>query len=122
MPGEATVWGAQSISEPETEWIPDQLAAAGLEEAETMTQEDSFSAEEPAARTVGADLSLHIEVPVKDLAAVFKTRIELRQIGVRMRRRFSAASGSAEGRSAAIRIFRILRQCRSRWLRSRTCP
>lgn len=72
VPGEATVWGAQSISEPETEWIPDQLAAAGLEEAETMTQEDAFSAEEPAARTVGADLSLHIEVPVKDLAAVLE--------------------------------------------------
>ena len=33
---------AQSISEPETEWIPDQLAAAGLEEAETMTQELSL--------------------------------------------------------------------------------
>lgn len=72
VPGEATVWGAQSISEPETEWIPDQLAAAGLKEAETMTQEDSFSVEEPAARTVGADLSLYIEVPVQDLAAVLE--------------------------------------------------
>ena len=28
--------------------------------------------EEPAARTVGADLSLYIEVPVKDLAAVLE--------------------------------------------------
>ena len=72
VPGEATVWGAQSISGARDRVDSDQLAAAGLEEAETMTQEDSFSAEEPAACTVGADLSLHIEVPVKDLAAVLE--------------------------------------------------
>ena len=71
VPGETTVQ-AQSISEPETEWILDQFAAADLEEAQTMTQEDPFSGAETSSHTMGSDLSLYIEVPAKDLAVVLK--------------------------------------------------
>ena len=65
---------AQRISEPETEteWIPDQLAAADLEEAQTVIQGDASSEEGTASRTMGSDLSLYIEVPAKDLEAVLE--------------------------------------------------
>ena len=73
VPGETTDM-AQSISEPETEteWIPDQFAAADLEAAETAAQEDSLLTEGASSHTMGADLSLYIDVPVKDLEAVLE--------------------------------------------------
>ncbi|MDD6326101.1 MAG: DUF6449 domain-containing protein [Lachnospiraceae bacterium] len=73
VPGETTEM-AQRISEPETEteWIPDQLAAADLEEAQTVIQGDASSEEGTASRTMGSDLSLYIEVPAKDLEAVLE--------------------------------------------------
>ena len=49
-----------------------------------------------------ADGRIDFRELVKDLAAVFKTRIELRQIGVRMRRRFWVASVSVVVRSVVI--------------------
>ena len=59
---------------------------------------------------------------VKDLASVFRTRIELRQIGVRDETKILGGSGSAAGRFAATLICPTLRRCRSRWRRSRIFP
>lgn len=58
---------------------------------------------------------------VKDLASVFKTRIELRQIGVRDEAKCWAAWAPADGPSAAARSWEISSPCPSRWPRSRTC-
>ena len=70
MPGETTVQGAQRMHEveTETEWLPDQFAAADLEEA----QEEPLSEESTSSRAMGADLPLYIKVPAKDLEAVLK--------------------------------------------------
>ena len=56
-----------------------------------------------------ADGRIDFRELVKDLAAVFRTRIELRQIGVR----------DAADRSAVILIWQILCRFPSRWQRSR---
>ena len=69
-----------------------------------------------------ADGRIDFRELVKDLAAVFKTRIELRQIGVRMRRRFWVASVSVVVRSVVIHIYRSLFRFQLRWQKSRTCP
>lgn len=68
-----------------------------------------------------ADGRIDFRELVKDLASVFKTRIELRQIGVRVRPRSWAASASAEDRCAAIPISLSFCRYRSRWQRSRIC-
>lgn len=69
--GETPV-AAPSMSEAETEWLPDQLAAADLEEAQTAAEEDASSESGSASRTMGAELSLYIDVPTKDLEAVLE--------------------------------------------------
>ena len=69
-----------------------------------------------------ADGRIDFRELVKDLAAVFKTRIELRQIGVRDETRWWAVSASVAGRCAAIPICLSLRRFPSRWRRSRICP
>lgn len=58
---------------------------------------------------------------VKDLASVFRTRIELRQIGVRDEARCSAASALAAEFYAVRRFLAISSRYRSRWRRIRTC-
>ena len=57
---------------------------------------------------------------VRDLAAHFRTRIEMRQIGVRDEARCSAATAPAAGRSAARPGCRRSSRSRSRWRSSRT--
>ena len=69
-----------------------------------------------------ADGRIDFRELVKDLASVFKTRIELRQIGVRVRPRYAAVSVSVEGLCAATAICRISYRYPSRWRRSRICP
>lgn len=59
---------------------------------------------------------------VKDLASVFKTRIELRQIGVRDEAKMLGGSAPAAARSAARHSFRISHPFPSRWQRNRTSP
>ena len=67
-----------------------------------------------------ADGRIDFRQLVKDLASVFKTRIELRQIGVSvMRRRSLVVLVSVEGRFAAIRIFPNLHRFPLRWRKSR---
>ena len=56
---------------------------------------------------------------VKDLAAHFRMRIELRQIGVRDEARMLAESAFAEDRFAAADGFMIFSLCPSRWQSSR---
>mgnify|MGYP000217066235 FL=1 len=68
-----------------------------------------------------ADGRIDFRELVKDLAAVFRTRIELRQIGVRDETKLRGASVSAEGSSVATPIFRSLRQFPSKWRKSRIC-
>ena len=53
---------------------------------------------------------------VKDLASVFRNRIELRQIGVR-----DAASASAAARTAAISFWTTFSPCPRRWRRCSPC-
>lgn len=69
--GEGTV-AAQSMPETETEWLPDQLAAADLEEAQTVAEGDASSESGSASRAMGAELSLYIDIPTKDLEAVLR--------------------------------------------------
>ena len=69
-----------------------------------------------------ADGRIDFRELVKDLAAVFKTRIELRQIASGMRRRFWVASVSVVVRSVVIHIYRSLFRFQLRWQKSRTCP
>lgn len=65
-----------------------------------------------------ADGRIDFRELVKDLAAVFRTRIELRQIGVRDETRSWAESVSADVRCAATPISRNLRRFPSRWQRA----
>ncbi len=58
---------------------------------------------------------------VKDLAGVFKTRIELRQIGVRDEAKMLGGLVCAVVPSAAAPSWGISSPCPSRWPRSRTC-
>ena len=66
-----------------------------------------------------ADGRIDFRQLVKDLAAIFKTRIELRQIGVRDETKILEESESAEDACAVIRIFLSLLRYRSRWQKSR---
>ena len=69
-----------------------------------------------------ADGRIDFRQLVKDLAAIFKTRIELRQIGVRVRLRFLGESASAADSFAVTPIFPSLHLCLSRWQKSKTYP
>lgn len=66
-----------------------------------------------------ADGRIDFRELVKDLAAVFRTRIELRQIGVRDETKMMGGIEYAADRSAVILIWRILCRFPSRWQRSR---
>lgn len=68
-----------------------------------------------------ADGRIDFRELVKDLASVFKTRIELRQIGVVMRRRWLVVSVSVAGSCAAMSICQSSFRYRSRWQRNRIC-
>ena len=57
---------------------------------------------------------------VKDLAGVFRARIELRQIGVRDEAKMLGGWASAAGPSAAASFWTSLSPCPSRWPRHRT--
>jgi cell fate regulator YaaT (PSP1 superfamily) len=57
---------------------------------------------------------------VRDLAAHFRVRIEMRQIGVRDEAACSADMDPAAGLSAAPHFFRASSHLRSRWRSSRT--
>ena len=59
---------------------------------------------------------------VKSLAAVFHTRIELRQIGIRDEAKMLGGLGICGGPSAARRFCGTSSRCPSRWPRPRTCP
>ena len=67
-----------------------------------------------------ADGRIDFRELVKDLASVFRTRIELRQIVCVMRRRSEEGSGSVADHFAAIRIYPSSHRYRSRWQKSRT--
>lgn len=69
-----------------------------------------------------ADGRIDFRELVKDLASVFKTRIELRQVGVRDETRSWVVSASAEDRCAAILICLSSSRFLLKWQRSRTCP
>ena len=69
-----------------------------------------------------ADGRIDFRELVKDLASVFKTRIELRQIGVRDETKIVGELEFAEETCAAIPICLSLSRYPSRWLRNRTCP
>ena len=69
-----------------------------------------------------ADGRIDFRELVKDLASVFRTRIELRQIGVRDETKIRGASGSAAVHFAATRICLNSRRYPSRWQKSRICP
>lgn len=58
---------------------------------------------------------------VKDLASVFKTRIELRQIGVRDEAKMLGGLGLADALSAAARSWEIFNLCPLKWQRNRIC-
>ena len=66
-----------------------------------------------------ADGRIDFRQLVKDLASIFKTRIELRQIGVRVRPRFWAESEFAADVFAAIPTFPSLLRYPSEWPRNR---
>ena len=66
-----------------------------------------------------ADGRIDFRELVKDLAMVFKTRIELRQIGVEMKQKFLEESVSAADVSAVILIFPSLHLYPSEWPRNR---
>ena len=59
---------------------------------------------------------------VKDLASVFRTRIELRQIGVRDEAKMLAVWESAAGRSAVLSFSEISSPSPSKWPRNRVFP
>ena len=63
-----------------------------------------------------ADGRIDFRELVKDLASVFRTRIELRQIGVR-----DETLVSVEDHFAVTRICLSSHRYRSRWRKSRTC-
>ena len=69
-----------------------------------------------------ADGRIDFRELVKDLAAVFKTRIELRQIGVRDETKILGGAVSVVVRSVVIHIYRSLFRFQLRWQKSRTCP
>ena len=69
-----------------------------------------------------ADGRIDFRELVKDLAAVFRTRIELRQIGVRDEAKMLGASAAAAGLCAAPPSWGISNRCPSKWPRNRTCP
>lgn len=69
-----------------------------------------------------ADGRIDFRELVKDLASVFRTRIELRQIGVRDETKSAAELESAEERCAATVIYPSLRRFRLKWQRSRIFP
>ena len=56
---------------------------------------------------------------VKDLAGMFRTRIELRQIGVRDEAKMIGGSASAADRSAAARSSAAFSRSPSKWRRSK---
>lgn len=58
---------------------------------------------------------------VKDLASVFKTRIELRQIGVRDEAKMLGGLALADALSAAARSWEIFNLCPLKWQRNRIC-
>lgn len=58
---------------------------------------------------------------VKDLASIFRTRIELRQIGVRDEAKMLGGIGLAAGCCAAPRFWAILSRYRSKWQKTRIC-
>lgn len=68
-----------------------------------------------------ADGRIDFRQLVKDLAAIFKTRIELRQIGVRDETKILGESASAADSFAVTPIFPSLHLCLSRWQKSRIC-
>lgn len=68
-----------------------------------------------------ADGRIDFRELVKDLASVFKTRIELRQIVSATRQRSSAAWESAEESFAAIRSCPSLHRFPLKWRKSRIC-
>lgn len=59
---------------------------------------------------------------VKDLASVFRIRIELRQIGVRDEAKMYGGSASAAVRCVARLSWTISTRCRLKWRRSRGFP
>lgn len=69
-----------------------------------------------------ADGRIDFRELVKDLAAIFKTRIERARLASRERRRFWVASVSVVVRSVVIHIYRSLFRFQLRWQKSRTCP
>ena len=69
-----------------------------------------------------ADGRIDFRELVKDLAAVFRTRIELRQIGVRDETKIMGGMESVEENFAVIPIFRSFVPVSSRWQKSRICP
>ena len=66
-----------------------------------------------------ADGRIDFRELVKDLAAVFKTRIELRQIGVRDETKILGGIGSLEDHCAVQHICQSSYQCQLRWQRNR---
>lgn len=68
-----------------------------------------------------ADGRIDFRELVKDLASVFRTRIELRQIGVRDEAKCWAASAAAAGLCAALPSSAILSRYPSGWPKTRTC-
>ena len=68
-----------------------------------------------------ADGRIDFRELVKDLASVFKTRIELVRSASETRRRLWEESVSAADRCAATLTYRSLSLFQSRWRRSRTC-
>ncbi len=69
-----------------------------------------------------ADGRIDFRELVKDLAAVFRTRIELRQIGVGTKPRCWAALAAAGVPCAVLPSWGILNRYPLKWPRNRTCP
>lgn len=69
-----------------------------------------------------ADGRIDFRELVKDLAAVFKTRIELRQIGVRDETKIMGGIGICGRPCAAIPTCQSLSPSLLRWPRNRICP
>ena len=67
-----------------------------------------------------ADGRIDFRELVKDLASVFRTRIELRQIGVRDETKSAVELESAEERCAVTVIYPSLHRFRLKWQRNRT--
>lgn len=68
-----------------------------------------------------ADGRVDFRALVKDLASVFRTRIELRQIGVRDEAKMLGDSASAVSRSAVQALWASSSPFQSKWQRSRAC-